>query len=169
MKRLKRIIFNGVTVISMLLFVAAAVLWVRSYWITDTIFTQVDSGQCFEACSLRGVFYVNSPQFQARAKAGSGLWHDPVGPNFMCIWDRPQHHFGGFSYSKDDIFHWIGIPMWFVVLLLSLTQAVGLVCRSRRLGHNVGNLCSVCGYNLTGNLSGVCPECGASPPLKATT
>jgi hypothetical protein len=31
-------------------------------------------------------------------------------------------------------------------------------CRSnlRRLGH-----CQTCGYDLTGNQSGVCPECGA--------
>ena len=26
-------------------------------------------------------------------------------------------------------------------------------------------LCRHCGYNLTGNISGVCPECGTSVPL----
>ncbi len=29
--------------------------------------------------------------------------------------------------------------------------------------------CSNCGYNLTGNVSGVCPECGTSAPVKGGT
>ncbi len=33
----------------------------------------------------------------------------------------------------------------------------GTIRRLRRRRHN---LCVTCGYNLTGNVSGVCPECG---------
>ena len=28
------------------------------------------------------------------------------------------------------------------------------------LGHSLQPLCKICDYNLTGNISGVCPECG---------
>jgi len=31
------------------------------------------------------------------------------------------------------------------------------------------NLCTTCGYNLTGNLSGLCPECGTPLPLTPPT
>ena len=31
---------------------------------------------------------------------------------------------------------------------------------ARRSGHSKNGSCHTCGYNLTGNASGVCPECG---------
>ena len=37
MKRLRRILFNGVAAVSALLCVATCVLWVRSYWGTDYV------------------------------------------------------------------------------------------------------------------------------------
>jgi hypothetical protein len=53
------------------------------------------------------------------------------------------------------------VPCWFLLLvfgavpLLRASRALAAT-RSRRRGH-----CAACGYNLTGNVSGVCPECGA--------
>jgi len=49
---------------------------------------------------------------------------------------------------------------WWVALLLSATPLFwiaewGLDVRRRRRG-----LCPICSYDLTGNTSGVCPECG---------
>jgi hypothetical protein len=32
----------------------------------------------------------------------------------------------------------------------------------RRRNHELSRFCPACGYNLTGNTSGVCPECGAA-------
>jgi hypothetical protein len=46
-----------------------------------------------------------------------------------------------------------------VVLSVVLTAARRRLSRERPIG-----LCRRCGYNLTGNLSGVCPECGT--PVK---
>ena len=50
----------------------------------------------------------------------------------------------------------ISIPMW-MPLLLSTTFTCWIWRRDRRSrpGH-----CQSCRYNLTGNVSGVCPECG---------
>jgi hypothetical protein len=54
------------------------------------------------------------------------------------------------------------IPYWMPFLLLAIPTAI-LWYRDRR--PPVGR-CQWCGYDLMGNVSGVCPECGAAamPP-----
>jgi hypothetical protein len=51
-------------------------------------------------------------------------------------------------------------------LLVVAAEAVGFwyLGRERRLSEHrkAQGLCLKCGYNLTGNVSGVCPECGES-------
>ena len=85
---------------------------------------------------------------------------------------------GGFSYGEKDspcrvrygptgnrnAIRTIFLALWLIpcsVLLAvypTIAFVCGLMCRWRR--HRKG-LCVKCGYNLTGNVSGVCPECGA--------
>lgn len=49
------------------------------------------------------------------------------------------------------------LPLWLIVIAFVALGAIMLVvaCRRRPPGH-----CTHCSYNLTGNESGVCPECG---------
>ena len=47
----------------------------------------------------------------------------------------------------------VGIPAYII------TRYVYTVVRWKRVPDE-GPICAACGYNLTGNLSGVCPECG---------
>ena len=59
-------------------------------------------------------------------------------------------------------------PVWFVssvLFLLPLTM-IGkpILLKWRRRGKG---LCLECGYNLTGNVTGVCPECGATAGSKS--
>jgi hypothetical protein len=49
------------------------------------------------------------------------------------------------------------IPRW---VLLVLLPAVPLTCRILRRRRFMKGTCRACGYNLTGNTSGVCTECG---------
>ena len=63
----------------------------------------------------------------------------------------------------------VAMPFWLVFSLfgsfpvwITLRRRIGKSHRRRRLG-----LCITCGYDLTGNKSGVCPECGTkieNPP-----
>jgi hypothetical protein len=61
----------------------------------------------------------------------------------------------------------IGFPFWALALPLSVYPGVALVRGPvRRRRRRLRGLCLTCGYDLTGNTSGVCPECGRSTEVK---
>ena len=47
MKRPSRIIFKAITLLSLMLCVATAALWVRSYWVLDSVRFTLDRGNCY--------------------------------------------------------------------------------------------------------------------------
>ncbi len=98
-------------------------------------------------------------------KASSG--HEPT-----CKWDgiqvcevHPVSHvqFAGFRWREraaaDRQWFVLSIPFWFPTLLFSGLAIWTPVWwwRRRRRG-----LCTKCEYDLTGNISGICPECGTA-------
>ena len=71
------------------------------------------------------------------------------------------------QFTDSVIGHRIWIPYWLLVAACSLCPLIFLLNR-QRLSNRLGrNACSICGYNLTGNTSGVCPECGTPVAGKA--
>ena len=52
---------------------------------------------------------------------------------------------------------YVGVPMWILLGIVAGTTA--FLWHRDRLAFPRGH-CATCGYNLTGNVSGVCPECG---------
>ena len=58
----------------------------------------------------------------------------------------------------------IRMPLWLPFTLFVTYPTIafirGLLRRHRRHRRRRKDLCLICGYNLTGNVSGVCPECG---------
>jgi hypothetical protein len=75
----------------------------------------------------------------------------------------------GFYYYRSDAFPgWtLIVPHWFGLLPMipsPLAHAGRMIRRRRRLRRG---LCPRCGYDLTANPSGVCPECGGPAPPPA--
>lgn len=64
----------------------------------------------------------------------------------------------GIEVKPVDVFlDLVRVPCWLVVLIAGCPIVLLLWYTRKRIppGH-----CQKCGYNLTGNVSGVCPECG---------
>jgi hypothetical protein len=68
------------------------------------------------------------------------------------IWLPSVDRFSSTRGSYVDIF----IPLWIPFLIVALPTGL-LWWHDRRIHPDQ---CQRCGYNLTGNVSGVCPECG---------
>jgi len=56
------------------------------------------------------------------------------------------------------------MPFWFpLVLFAAYPVFVFIRGRMRRRRRRKHGLCPHCGYNLTGNVTGICSECGKPP------
>jgi hypothetical protein len=74
-------------------------------------------------------------------------------------WADRQH-----VYNPRPVFF---MPYFVPAIALGLLPGCWLAKRMLRPKGSDGAHCLSCGYNLTGNVSGVCPECGAQIPSKA--
>jgi len=79
---------------------------------------------------------------------------DAPWPEWLPYCDLPD----GWDLSHAWV---IVLPLWmpFVILAIPTVLLWWRDCRSIPPGH-----CQQCGYDLTGNVSGVCPECGVRRP-----
>ena len=70
------------------------------------------------------------------------------------VWSR----FGLFPQSGVNVPHrYISLPLWIPFVLIGGTTLLLFWCDRHRIPPCC---CQSCGYNLTGNVSGSCPECG---------
>jgi hypothetical protein len=189
MKRLhprRHFLFTLAAAISLLLFLAMGVIWERSYEATDELyrssyfvdgssscmrlsqfhsqsgsisFDLIDAESPLSSCPLVNVTWnwflsrhTSTPTWRSSGvvrswyKAGFGL----------AI--HPRRGSGGYSAGQIQGIIPIAVP----TLLAAILPTAWFIARHRRLRHQPNiPLCPQCDYNLTGNTSGVCPECGA--------
>lgn len=109
-----------------------------------------------------------------RPRLLSALVHGTLHIVYTVPLDQPRvveakASLAGFSVKEtmvgQTLARGVGLPFWFVCLLLSVYPAGSLVRGPllRRRRRSKGR-CTGCGYDLTGNVSGVCPECGSLVP-----
>lgn len=88
-------------------------------------------------------------------KPGWNVWH-LAGSRGWKIWQtgRPIRWLPG--CGRNGICSSVWLPLWMPLLMISVATSY-LFWRDRRISPHC---CQGCGYDLTGNTSGVCPECG---------
>jgi hypothetical protein len=181
-------ILNGLAVLSVVLCLATAVLWVRSQRIHD-MWAWSNSGyvQLHSVESEVELYWgIANPGDRPLRGSVSFIWeglhefwsgiHRPVtqfpayavDPSMTVHWD-----FWGFRCAEDDpqkvnrgtLYHRLAIPYWSILAVegcvaLACTGAVRRLRRARRL-ESVG-LCRKCAYDLRATPDR-CPECGTIP------
>lgn len=166
--------FAVVSIVSLLLCVATAVLWVRSYYVWDGFDWDRRPGavdRCSIGAAAGKVFFsrtwLNSPNSAfVRFDRPPGFYEHRV-PVHSGTLVRPDGSALGFSIARtrfagiQDLY--VCGPLWAPALFFLILASLRLLVRRPRAGH-----CNVCGYNLQGNTSGVCPECGTPVQQSAT-
>ena len=190
-KRLFRIVLDTATVLSLLVCIAAAVLWVRSYRVADIYF--MPSAPDTFVGSSRGTFFAFGrpaplpPDVLALLKQGS----QPRGYRRDAPFDFRPRRGSSAEPGYRGSFEFVGVswfltrggrfpaqgggrgggyiapvwqataPHWMVVTLFGILPAARLIRRLRRRRFGRG-LCAACGYDLRATPQR-CPECGTVP------
>ena len=148
MAAVKRAIFTILSAVSLVLCLAAAGAWIGSRDWVDYFNTDAHVGCGLSGGYWRGVYVV---------------WQ----PCEFDILGDPSWSILGFAYVPGLEVAWlVVIPHWFVCALTGILPAIWLrrYRRARRLRSDGMPHCAQCDYNLTGNVSGICPECGTPIP-----
>lgn len=129
-------------------------VWLLSGWWSTTIST----GRRWNVFVWAGVISIETIPEQF-----AGYWADapPVGvyrsdEPFQLGWTLP--HTADCAQSTVGAWWELNIPLWMVFLAVCAPLILALYRRLHR--RAAPGTCARCGYNLTGNLSGRCPECG---------
>jgi hypothetical protein len=172
MKRLRRIIFNGLTVLSLLLCVATVVLWVRSRSTADVL-SRCHSGNEYVLRSGFGSVSVGRFSFRGNYKLGDSplrLGHadltNPVTREAYASMDRMW----GFKYERqvEPGLGMVGyrsrMPDWFLIAIFAAMPALCAISLYRARRRNHVGLCPSCNYDLRATPER-CPECGTAMRL----
>lgn len=65
----------------------------------------------------------------------------------------------GYDLSKPYLMQSIQVPLWMLLGIFAAYPILTVTPWARRRRWHRAGLCIGCGYDLTGNISGVCPEC----------
>ena len=189
---MRRRLFNIASVMSLVLCVATVALWVRSYWQSYSLYydSRVHDGRAWggRVRAPRGLLIVQTYrdvvrrgqelEYQ-RGKGAEPGWR--LEGNEAVAYASPLYLIRGlwtFYLSFDSSTNGPSdpemssksttaiSPLWVLVLIFAAPIGFWSYRRLRSRRRLPGN-CSACGYDLAGNTSGVCPECGTVVAGKA--
>ncbi len=162
-RRIGRYIFNGFTILSLLLLLATACLWVRSHFIADDLLLsdrtlcKSSSGRVVLIAWNREMVYVPGEDYLAERQVEESSWHLPGIEHFRFVGFRE------IRWTVTVFRWWLLIAVPCVLLLPALLVAL----RHRRKSRWQRNgLCPTCGYDLRATPER-CPECGTAVPSKS--
>jgi len=167
---MRRLLFIFASIVSLLLGAASVALWVRSGRVTDMVGLNLrhSSATVFSSQGDLLLFFAGLPD---PMPAGRSWVHRTIEPtslkDFVVGFMRFELHPHGAAgfYAITGPHEWgLLFPDWVLVCGMLILPAFCLVAPFIRRRHRgKRGQCLSCGYDLTGNASGVCPECGIAP------
>ena len=173
---IRRRLFNVAAATSLLLSLAAAAQWAVATMRDDIYYLEVSSiaiGFGEKLTFMDGQPYPAPQPFVGHTDALWAAWQaSRLTHNVsFCGIKWETGHLLGWMISNGSVdardngtYKLLTINPWLIV-------AVGTILPlqwfwAHRHGRQMAGGCRACGYNLTANVSGVCPECGTSVPSK---
>lgn len=174
-RRIGRIALKGLTGLSLVLCVGTVGLWVRSYITADILKMRHERSLTYISTG-RGEVYVQHrnrvPGFATREDAWQ--WRrrpaSTMPPPVEVSWGSPGFAFRvlyGVGEFTGDRLTQVAVPFWAITFTSSLPWVAHFLLRMRGRSGMRSGLCPRCRYDLTGNLSAVCPECGTPVDSRA--
>lgn len=156
----------GLLVLSLLMFVTIGMLWERSVHYLDVWLVRIDGVVPVLIVSRDSEFLICDGRdllgYCCRSDR-SIIGHDSAPRSDSAVTLFPAQF--GVSALGVHLGEWEGrsglfAPFWFLCLLCLVDPAVELTAWHRSRGIRRSDRCRKCEYDLTGNISGRCPECG---------
>ena len=171
---MRRRLLNFLTLLSLMLCVAAVACWVRSHWVSEMI-ARVGDSRVFVVNSGSGLLLFSltpaDPENEEPGPRPYYVWHRSAATGPPGIIDKGEVVRLG-ARVRSTTYGWAVVPHWLLVSVtlpgawLSLVRMRRWVLAKVRL--NYGH-CPACGYDLRAS-PGRCPECGttASAVIRTT-
>jgi len=162
-----RRVYKTVFVACMVSLKAVAASWLRSSMFRDGIVSVTEDGDYYRIksdwgrveivvdLSVKPTVFALAPGTQFE----STRHHVGIGSTDQ-EWSGFFTDYLGFDWRIHGIspVYELTVPYWFVC---GLFASLAMYCRKKSSPKNLDkSVCSKCSYDLTGNVSGVCPECG---------
>jgi hypothetical protein len=164
-----RHLFNIASAVSLLLFIAVMSLWIRGFKVSDGFYLY--GPRSFSFLTADGMISLIS--WEMPSTGSQPLKHHTFPPGyttqFVQAYDQIGIHIAHTIWVHVPAnapagltpgMRIVRVPHWIlagVLIILPISFMYRFMTRSRRRD---AMLCAKCDYNLTGNTSGVCPECG---------
>lgn len=162
-----RRLFASLSVLSLLLCLATAVLWVRSYRRADSVgywYGNDERRLSMGMATFRGTVWFYIDDLMMHDQPGRFYYSTALAEPLPHVLRLVPTAFGGFGYDMGEPL-WLLIPYWAIALATSLFPFLWLLVWLRRrtitsLRERTGR-CPACGFDLRASPDR-CPECGAT-------
>lgn len=135
------------------------VCWARSYWLRERLVLPLSNYASIRCTTQSGVIRISYRRISRAASVDFDFvseWIQYKGQLPSVMWKNERRVFLGIQIHRMVL----GFPLWSPPVILGILVLIPLITGLRRYRRVAGCRCRNCSYDLTGNRSGTCPECG---------